>query len=333
MTIETIYQTYIELKKAVLDAHVVKSYESAYSTHIYPSFGHRDIKHLTYVDFQNFANRLTVSGRKPKTVKNILSVLTGIYKFAIKNDWYDGKIYPTMVELPKYDNKYYITIPVDLQKKYLMAVKNFDEPIYKDIFLFLLHGRRLGEVLKLKWEYVDLNHGIVYFPASRNKSRKNLSYELTDLMIDRLKSLQLEAIDRQRTAFITGYVFINPNTGNHFTDLRKPWARLLEKSGLDYISIHKLRHLVGSYLVNELQLPLIEVSYMLGHSDTKITQRYVNVKPRIAKNCTQALFDSLKTKGEKYVEQINQAYNLGHAVQAVLFSGCESKKKFEGVGK
>jgi len=324
MTIQTIYETYIELKTSILDSHVIRSYKSAYSTHIQPRFGDREISTLTYVDFQNFANALTTSGKKPKTVKNILSVLSGIYKLALKNDWYDGKNYPSMVELPKFDNKYYITIPVDLQKKYLLAVKNFGEPIYKDIFLFLLHGRRMGEVLKLKWEYVDLNHGMVYFPASRNKSRKNLSYELTDLMVDRLKSLQLEAIDRQKTAFITGYVFINPNTGDRFTDLRKPWARLLDRAGLEYISPHKLRHLVGSYLVNELQLPLLEVSYMLGHSDTKITQRYVNVKPRIAKNCTQALFDSLKTKEEKYVEQINQSLVIGDAIQAVLFSDKKS---------
>ncbi len=320
MTIDTIYQTYIELKASVLDEHVIRSYQSAYDNHILPVFGHRDIKSLTYVDFQNFANRLTTSGKKPKTVKNILSVLSGIYKFALKNDWYDGKNYPSMVELPKFDNKYYISIPVDLQKKYLMAVKNFDEPIYKDIFLFLLHGRRLGEVLNLKWEYLDLNSGMVYFPSSTNKSRKNLAFELTDLMIDRLKEYQLKAIDEQRTAFVTGYVFKNPNTGKPFTDLRKAWKRLLDGAGLEYIKLHALRHMVASYAINELQLPLIEVSYMLGHSDTKITQRYINVKPRIAKNVTQRVFDSLKTKEEKYVENINQALRLGESVQAVLFS-------------
>jgi integrase len=280
---------------------------------------------LNYVDFQNFANRLTTSGKKPKTVKNILSVLTGIYKLAIKNDWYDGKVYPAMVELPKFDNKYYIAISPILQRKYLMAIKNFDEDIYKDIFLFLLHGRRLKEVLHLKWEFVDLSAGVVYFPAQNNKARKNLSFELTDIMIERLKEYQLKAIDEQGTAFITGYVFKNPNTGKPFSDLRKPWKRLLDRAGLDYIKLHAVRHLVGSYAVNELQLPLIEVSYMLGHSDTKITQRYINVKPRIAKNVTQKIFDSLKSKDEIYVERLNQSIEVAEAVQAVLFDSIQDK--------
>jgi len=326
MTLNTIFDSYIELKSPNLAPHVIRSYLSAYNTHIKFRFGTREISTLTYVDWQKFANSLTTSGKKPKTVKNIISVMTGVYKFAIKNDWYDGKNYPAMVELPKFDNKYYINIPLQLQKKYLMAIKNFDEPIYRDIFLFLLHGRRLGEVLNLKWEFIDLPNRLVYFPAQQNKSRKNLAFELTDLMVERLKECQLQAIDEQGTIFLTGYVFKNPNTGKPFSDLRKPWKRLLDRAGLDYIKLHSIRHLVGSYAVNELQLPLIEVSYMLGHSDTKITQRYVTVKPRVAKNVTQQIFDSLKTKEDKYVEKLNEAIALGEAVQSVLFTDTEYKQ-------
>ncbi len=326
MTLNTIFDAFIELKSPNLAPHVIRSYISAYNTHIKFRFGTREIATLTYVDWQRFANALTTSGLKPKTVKNIISVMTGVYKFAAKNDWYHGKNFPAMVELPKFDNKFYINISADLQKKYLMAIKNFDEPIYKDIFLFLLHGRRLGEVLNLKWEFVDLPSRMVYFPASNNKSRKNLAFELTDVMVERLKEYQLHAIDEQGTIFLTGYVFINPNTGKPFSDLRKPWKRLLDRAGLDYIKLHAVRHLVGSYAVNELQLPLIEVSYMLGHSDTKITQRYVTVKPRVAKNVTQQIFDSLKSKEEKYVEKLNKAIEIGEAVQSVLFADQEHRQ-------
>jgi len=326
MKLNTIFDAYIELKTPNLAPHVIRSYISAYKTHIELRFGYRHIDTLTYVDWQRFANSLTTSGKKPKTVKNIISVMSGVYKFAIKSDWYNGKNYPSMVELPNFDNKYYINIPLELQKKYLMAIKNFDEPIYKDIFLFLLHGRRLGEVLNLKWEFIDLPNRLVYFPAQQNKSRKNLAFELTDLMVERLKEYQLRAVDEQGTIFLTGYVFKNPNTGKPFSDLRKPWKRLLDRAGLDYIKLHAVRHLVGSYAVNELQLPLIEVSYMLGHSDTKITQRYVTVKPRVAKNVTQQIFDSLKTKEDKYVEKLNEAIALGEAVQSVLFSDTEHKQ-------
>ncbi len=187
MIIDTIYNDYIESKSILLDSHTVKSYISAYEKHIMPLFGYRDIDTINYIDYQKFANNLLVSGKKPKTVRNILRVVSGIYKFSIKNNWYTGEIYSDLVELPKYDNKYYVTISPVIQKKYLMALKNSKEPIFKDIFLFLLHGRRLGEVLNLKCEYLDLNQGIVYYPATHNKSRKHLSYQLTDQLVDVLK--------------------------------------------------------------------------------------------------------------------------------------------------
>lgn len=324
MTFDTIYQDYIESKSILLAPHTVKSYISAYEKHILPIFGYREIDTINYIDYQKFANSLLVSGKKPKTVKNILRVISGIYKFAIKNQWYSGEIFSDLVELPKYDNKFYVTISPELQKKYLMALKTAKEPIYKDIFLFLLHGRRLGEVLNLKWEYLDLNQGIVYYPATHNKSRKHLSYQLTDDLVRVLKTYQLKEMQTQNTVFITGYVFKSPNTGNKFTDIRGAWKRLLDSNNLSYTKLHSIRHILGTYLINELGLSLEHVSYVLGHSDTKITQKYVNIKPQIAKNSIDVLFDDLKTKGEKAVEQINEAYKLGECFQTALFSCKES---------
>ena len=327
MTIDTIYNDYIESKLVTLDSHTVKTYISAYEKHVMPLFGYRDIDTINFIDYQKFANNLLVSGKKPKTVRNILRIISGIYKFAIKNNWYQGEVFADMVELPKYDNKFYVTISPEIQKKYLMALKNAKEPIFKDIFLFLLHGRRLGEVLNLKWDYLDLNQGIVYYPATRNKSRKHLSYELTNALVKVLRNYQLQAIEKQGTVFITGYVFINPNTNKKFTDIRGAWNRLLESNNLSYTKLHSIRHILGTYLINELNMSLVNVSYVLGHSDTKITQRYVNIKPQIAKDAIQTLFNDFKTEGEKHVEQLNQAIVLGESIQAVLFHDTEYKEK------
>ena len=329
MTINEIYLSYMPTKELTLAPKTVQSYVSAYEKHIKPVFGHRHINAINFIDYQKFADTLHVSGLKPKTVSNILKFISSLYTFAKKNDWYTGTIYPREVELPKYDNKFYVTISPALQKKYLLALKNADEPIYRDIFFFLLHGRRMGEVLNLEWEYLDLNQGIVYYPATHNKSKKFLSYELTSEMVARLKVLHARAIEDQGTVFVTGYVFVNPNTGNKFTDLRKPWKRLLDANGLSYTRLHNIRHILATYLLNELNVSLEYVSYVLGHQDTAITKRYVNVKPQVAKDSIDILFDDLKSKGEKHVEMLSEAIKLGESIQAVLFSD----KKFSKVGE
>lgn len=322
MTLDEIYLHYISTKEITLSPKTVGSYKSAYEKHIRPVFGNRDISTIHFIDYQKFADKLIVSGLKPKTVKNILRVISPLYTFASKHGWYHGENYPSMVELPKYDNKFYVTMSPEQQRAYLGALKSATEPVIKDIFLFLLHGRRLGEVIKLEWQYLDLNQGIVYYPATHNKAKRFLSYELTDALIAVLKEHHNKACEMQSTVFPTGYVFLNPDTNKPYSDtgVRNAWKRLLKHHGLPYVKLHNIRHILGTYLINELGLSVETVSYVLGHQDTNITKRYVHIKPKVAKDAIVTLFDSFKTEDQRYVEQINQAYNIGHAVQAVLFS-------------
>lgn len=326
MTIDKIHSQYVELKKLKWTSKTYTNNISIYNNHIYPHIGQRCLDTLNYIDYQKLANKLLDGGLSPKTVKNIFIVISGIVHFAQKMDIYDGTDYVQYVELPDYDNKQYFTLSVEMQKRYIRAISSFNEPIYQDIFLFLLHGRRLNEVLDLQWEYLDLNEGIMYLPAQRNKSKKNLSFLMTDKQLKALKKYQLQAHDLQGTAFITGHVFINPNTGKRFNDISKPWKRLLNRNGLPKIRIHDIRHLLGTYLINELNVPIEHVSHLLGHADIKTTQIYVNSKPANAKNAMDKLFDSVKTESEVHIEKLNEAINLGEFVQTVLFSDKKSHK-------
>ena len=329
MTLNEIYQLYIPTKELTLAHKTVQTYKSLYVKHIADTLGTQDIRTLRYIDYQKFADKLLLSGLKPKTVQNILKFISSLYTFAQKNEWYSGENYPRMVELPKFDNKFYVTFSPEIQKKYLLAIKNFDEPLYRPIFLMLLHGRRLGEVLDLKWEFLDLSQKIVYYPASRNKAKKHLAYELTDELVDELLNLMGDAIDRQGTVFVTGHVFINPNTGKRYSDISKAWKRLLKKANLSYTKIHNIRHILGTYLINELGISLEYVSYLLGHSDTSITKRYVNFKPQIARETMNSLFKAIDPKDDNYVKKLSQAIELGECVQSVLFPDQESDQNVE----
>ena len=318
MTIDKLFIQYFELKKARWSKHTTKTNLSSYNNHIYPHIGRSDINTLNFIDYQKLVNKLLDHRLSPKTVKNIFVIVTGIVTFAIKTDLYDGKNYVQYVELPDFDNKVLFTVSVEQQKKYIRALMDFNEPIYKDIFFFLLHGRRLNEVLGLEWEYIDLEQGLMYLPSARNKSRKNLIFQMTDSQIDILRAYHTEAILSQNLAMPKGHVFLNPRTGFRFTDIRKAWHRLLDRNELPHIRLHDIRHLVGTYLVNELNTPIEHVSHLLGHSSIQVTQRYVNPKPSNAKNAMNALFKSVRDKGELAVDELNKSFRLGEAMQEVL---------------
>ena len=222
-----------------------------------------------------------------------MNYLSSIINFAIKNEWYDGKNYTLDVEIPKYDNKQYFTLDVEVQKAYIKAILDNRVFFTNHIFIFLLHGRRLEEVLSLKWEQIDLNSGVMYIPAKLNKSRKNLSFELTDIQIRILKIHYAICYDRQCSPLLQGYVFVNPYTLDRYRTIKNAWFRLLDNAGLPRIRIHDIRHLVATYLINELKMSIEIVSHLLGHSDIKITQQYINPKPANAKIAMNKLLNSV----------------------------------------
>lgn len=348
-TIDEIYKEFLELKRPFLTPHTLLNYESMYSNHIAPYFATSSIDSLNYKDYQKFANILLSSGKKknlsktqikagepiglaPKTVKNILSVCSEIYEYAIKCEYYSRANFPRMVQLPAFDNKFYVDFSVDVLKKYLIAVRDFDEPIYRDMFFYSLQGRRESEVKKLKWEQLDLVSNTVYYSYVQNKSRKNLYYKLTKEMVVIFKRYQKIAIEQQGTPFLTGYVFINPDTGTKFTTLYKPWKRLLAKADLPYIKLHGLRHVIATYLFNVLDYSIDSIAVVLGHSDTSVTKTYITVLPFYAKRINESLLDSLKTKDERFVDELDKNIQIGEClthVQGLLFP---DKKSFE-VGK
>ncbi|BBO18686.1 conserved hypothetical protein [Candidatus Brocadia pituitae] len=75
------------------------------------------------------------------------------------------------------------------------------------------------------------------------------------------------------------YLFVNLKTGQHYSEdkLRNIWDDVREEIGLSKsIRLYDAtRHSVASQLVNK-GVPLLSVPRLLGHSNTKMTERYAH---------------------------------------------------------
>lgn len=171
-------------------------------------------------------------------------------------------------------------------------------------------------MLDLRWEYLDLNQGIMYLPAKQNKSKKNLSFQLTERLLAVLKRRASEAIDIQGSPFLSGYVFVNPRTGRPYTDIRKAWKRCLSRAGLPMIRIHDIRHLVATYSINVLELPIEKVSHALGHTDIKTTQGYINPRPENARQVIDAVFDSVT--GKSVLNDLDKDFQIAEHARSIF---------------
>ena len=75
-----------------------------------------------------------------------------------------------------------------------------------------------------------------------------------------------------------GLVFKSPVTGERFNNVKKAWAEVTKDAGLPDLRWHDLRHDFASQLVMK-GAPLFTVQKLLGHANSRMTQRYAKLAP------------------------------------------------------
>ena len=133
------------------------------------------------------------------------------------------------------------------------------------IRLLIFTGCRLSEIMTLKWDFVDLEHGALNLPDSKTGAK---TVHIGGPAIDVLRQ-----IDRlpDNPWVITGTL-----PGAHLTDLQPPWQRIRKRAGIEDVRIHDLRHTFASVAVaNGQGLPMI--GKLLGHSQVQTTARYAHL--------------------------------------------------------
>jgi integrase len=148
------------------------------------------------------------------------------------------------------------------------------------IAFLMLQGCRPGEVRALKCKDVNLHAGTITVARTwsrkvlrdRRKGRGAKAYvfpiheELLDYIADRVNGSLPEA-----------WLFSNPRTGRNYTEpgLKKLWHRIREKAelGKNIRLYDATRHSFASNLINKGD-SLYMVSQLLGHSDTRTTEKY-----------------------------------------------------------
>ena len=133
------------------------------------------------------------------------------------------------------------------------------------IRLLMLTGCRLGEIMTLKWDYVDLKAREFRLPDSKTGA-KVVHFGKT--LVDVLKS-----IERMEG---NPWVITGRKEGARLTDLQHPWRRIRVRAGLPELRIHDLRH---SYASGALALGegLPMIGKLLGHTQVQTTARYAHL--------------------------------------------------------
>lgn len=131
------------------------------------------------------------------------------------------------------------------------------------IRLLIFTGCRVGEIVGLRWEWVDIERGLIFLPDS--KTGRKAIY-LGAPAIDVLRDLER----------VGPFVIAGKSPDKPRTDLKRPWTLVCRAAGLEGLRLHDLRHSFASVGANT-GLGLPQIGALLGHKQSATTARYAHL--------------------------------------------------------
>ena len=245
-------------------------YELNLNKRIIPDLGPIELRKLTPQDIQRFYNR-TVKERidgKPgplssTSLRAIHRTLHAALERAVKLDLIESNP-ADRVELPASARFKPRVLTPEEGLRLLEAAHG--TPHYALIATALFTGLRLGELLSLRWESVDLINGVVTVEKSKTASGVRL-VPIPEVAIDILK--------KQREIIQWDIVFPGNLMGEEIQRTylsSKIMPKLCEAAGLPKMRFHDLRHTHATWLA-AMDISARTVADRLGHSDASFTLR------------------------------------------------------------
>lgn len=289
-------KTFLELAKEYIDyktpnwkASTITNNKNALlirSTALHNKF----IEDVTLQDIQAFVNKMSINF-KPNTINGAIGSLRSFLTYN------DSKISWKKLKRPTAEKIHY-NFELEDTKKIIAAMRDYSKMIVngevyyqyleiKNVFLFLLNGRRISEVLSLTFDRVTNSTYTV--TADRSKINRTLTFDLTS----ELK----EVIEQQRNISKDNKLF-------HFAQntIRRHFYSLLKALNYPRIRIHDIRHMIASTLLQNGTV-IADISVMLGHQSVQTTERiYSTTAKEQATRAVQALDALVKPKNDTEIQ-------------------------------
>jgi integrase len=246
---------------------------------------------------------LRQAGLKPRTVEQIRAIIRRSLNVALKRSLVVRNV-ATLTDPPHVERNEAPALSSEEARRLLGALRA--EPRYPLYAFALATGLRLGELLGLRWEDVDLDTGIVrvrqaaqriaqetrFVPPKTNRSRRQIVIPASTIAL--LRSHRARQAE-QRLALgsewgDSGLIFTNdfgaPLVG---TSVTNGFQRALARAGLPRMRFHDLRHGTASLLLAEGVNPRV-VMERLGHSTIALTLgTYSHVIPALDQEAAMRL--------------------------------------------
>lgn len=308
--------SYLKRVEPELQKNTIVSYRSMTNGKIRRYFQRRPqltVGNLKPQDIQDFYQSLFADGVVANTVIHYHALLRRAFQQAFKEERIDANPFDR-VGRPK-KNKFHGENYTQEELLTLLHLARGDV-IYPAILLAGAMGLRRSEALGVRWSRIDwekrtvlLDTKIVEYRENgkkkvepveemKNKSSRR-TLPLPDPVVEMLQ-VQKEHREVYRKMFQGSYnaQYLDYVCVNQLGELLRPsyvtdhFRELIDKYGLRHIRFHDLRHTFASLLINQ-DVPLINVSNFLGHSDLSTTANIYAHLDKASKQASAAVISDI----------------------------------------
>lgn len=280
-------------------------YKYVVNSHLLPVFGNVQLRLISRESIQMFLAGKLKEGLSWRTVKHCRTTLGTILGTA--EFWgyiEDNPVRKTRLPRRGLQPEKTVLTPEQLSS----LLEKLPEPSRSLVWLLLLTGLRIGELLALRWQDVDLQAGLLrvcrtLYEGHFDEPKTRSSVRTVPLSA---KGVEILTNVRPRTFKLDALVFCTKkDTPLCRRNLRnRQLDPLCEELMIPKIGWHSLRH-SNATLLDAVGTPLGTVQSLLGHSSPEITRgTYSHSLPAGAKEAVQKVEDLLTGPKRTQIEEI-----------------------------
>jgi len=269
---------------------------------IIPYFGAKNMDEISVYSLEQYkTNLLKEKNLSPKTINNRLSIISGCLKSAM--EWGVIKEVPRIKFLKVPPQKYDYLTEAETEKLLIHTTGKWHDMI----LITVRTGLRIGELLALRWEDINLqekiltvNQNIVRGIEGSPKNNKTRTVPLTPSVV---KMLVARIKDNK-------YIFHDDNgKALKYNVCLRRLHKICRLTGLRKISWHTLRHSFASHLGAKPN-SIVAIKEVMGHADIKTTMRYVHVNLSVLQNIIESLEPGFQENATMLPQQVIQVLKL-----------------------
>jgi len=230
------------------------------------------------------AERREQDGVTPATVNRCLAIVRRMLNLAVEwGDLEKGQV--PKIKLFREDNLMERILSPEEEARLLRCSSTHLRSI---LITALNSGMRLGEILNLTWDRVDIAIGTV--TVTKTKSGKDRVLPVNVVLRSEIERLHAEN-------GLSPFVFVNPRTKKPLGSVKTAFKAACRRAGITGFRFHDARHTFASRLVAK-GADIITIKALLGHSSVRITERYTHS----GRDQKQKAVDLLVEKGREKPE-------------------------------